>query len=104
MAEEAEGESSSGGFGRSDSSSVARQPLVIDALNKLDYFIPVDDEDFAGASPWELVAAMETRVRRFIQACEASGFHPHFVVGLGCTVFFFFFILRSSVKLRASTR
>lgn len=85
-----EGESSrtSQEFGPSEAAeladeTVARQPLVIDALNKLNYFIPIDDQDFVGASPWELMAALETRVCRFIKACEASGFHPHFVVDNG---------------------
>ena len=66
----------------------ARRPLIVDALNKLNYFIPAGDDDgageFAGASPWELIAAMQTRVRRFVDACRASGFEPTFVVDNGC--------------------
>ena len=37
------------------------RPLIVDALNKASYFIPIDDEEFHGAPPWELVAAMRTR-------------------------------------------
>ena len=69
--------------GVASSSVAARRPLIVDALNKLNYFIPIEDVDFAGASPWELVAAMQTRLSKFIVASLASGFEPHFVVDNG---------------------
>jgi hypothetical protein len=64
-------------------SAGAPRPLIIDALNKLNYFIPWDDPDLAGAPPWELIAAMQTRLTKFIDACKASDFEPHFVVDNG---------------------
>jgi hypothetical protein len=53
------------------------RPLIVDALNKLSYFMPTADDDgdeFHGASAWERVAAMQTRVGRFIDACKAGAY------------------------------
>ena len=57
------------------------RPLVVDALNKLPYFMPADDDvDFTGAvpktpaAPWERVAAMQKRAgpsRRLLSLLSA---------------------------------
>jgi hypothetical protein len=52
-------------------------------LGKLNYFIPIDDDDLVGAPPWELIAALQTRLSKFVDACKASNFEPHFVVDNG---------------------
>ena len=57
------------------------RPLVVDALNILTYFLPLDLR--GECDPWAMMRAMKARVDAFLRACENAEIAPHFVIDAG---------------------
>ena len=58
--------------------------VVIDTLNYLSTFVPVNEPAFKDrAEPWLLVLEAAARVHAFIEGCQRSGVTPHFVIDCG---------------------
>lgn len=63
----------------------AGRPLIVDALNYLNFFTGGGrhQKDTSATLPWAQVAILRARTRGFVHACEESGFAAEFVVDAG---------------------
>ena len=59
------------------------QHLVVDVLNFLNFFVPVNNERLENASAWTLLREMKLRVDSFMTACSHARITPHFVIVCG---------------------
>ncbi len=59
------------------------QHLVVDVLNFLIFFVPVNNKRFENASAWTLLREMKLRVASFMTACSHARITPHFVIDCG---------------------
>jgi len=63
---------------------MSERHVVIDALNYLSTFMPVNEPGFKGRTePWPLVHEAAVRVHAFVDGCRKSGVTPHFVIDCG---------------------